>query len=143
MTASHSSSLMFTSIRSRRMPALFTSTCRSPNVSTAALTSRSAPSQSVTSSWLAMAAPPASTISSTTSPRESASTPVAVEADPPRSLTTTIAPSDGEQERVLAADATPRSRDDGDPALQCVHVVVLLSLASLDDFAVVFLRTSR
>ncbi len=39
MTASHSSSVMFVSIRSRRMPALFTSTCRSPNVSTAESTS--------------------------------------------------------------------------------------------------------
>ena len=35
MTASHSASVMFASIRSRRMPALLTSTSRPPKVSTA------------------------------------------------------------------------------------------------------------
>ena len=43
MTLSHSSSVMLTSIRSRRIPALLTSTWRSPNASTAASTSRGHP----------------------------------------------------------------------------------------------------
>ena len=47
MTASHSSSVMFESMRSRRMPALLISTWRSPNVSIAAVTSRSAPAKSL------------------------------------------------------------------------------------------------
>ena len=50
MIASHSSGDMFTSIRSRRIPALFTSTCRSPKVSTAWRIMCSAPSKSDTSS---------------------------------------------------------------------------------------------
>ena len=58
MTASHSSSVMLTSIRSRRMPALLTTTSRPPNVSHGLLDQRSAPSQSATSSPLATASPP-------------------------------------------------------------------------------------
>ena len=66
MTASHSSSVMFTSIRSRRMPALLTRTWRSPNVSIAVLMRRWAPSHVETSSPLATASPPIALISSTT-----------------------------------------------------------------------------
>ena len=44
MTASHSSSVMLVSMRSRRMPALLTTAWRSPNVSIAVLISRCAPS---------------------------------------------------------------------------------------------------
>src|SRR4051812_41792520 len=93
MTASHSSSVMFTSTRSRRMPALLTSTCRSPNASTAALTRRWPPSQSATLSPLAIASPPIALISSTTCCAGVASLPLPSLA-PPRSLTTTLAPSD-------------------------------------------------
>ena len=57
-TSSHSASVMLVSMRSRRMPALFTSTCRSPNVSMAVWISRWAPSQSATSSVFATASPP-------------------------------------------------------------------------------------
>ena len=67
MTESHSASVMLTSIRSRRIPALLTTACRSPNVSMAWLTIRWAPSQSDTSSPLAIASPPMPSISWTTS----------------------------------------------------------------------------
>ena len=67
MTASHSSSVMFTSMRSRRMPALFTTTSRRPNVSIACLTTLPAPSQLEMSSPLATASPPMPSISATTS----------------------------------------------------------------------------
>src|SRR5213078_4213270 len=53
--------------RSRRMPALFTSTSRPPKVSTAVLMSFWAPSQLEMSSPLATASPPMPLISSTTS----------------------------------------------------------------------------
>ena len=92
MTASHSSSLMLTSTRSRRIPALLTSTSRPPNVSMAVSTRRLPPSQSVTSSWLATPSPPAATISSTTCWAALTSSPDPW-SDPPRSLTTTLAPS--------------------------------------------------
>src|SRR5580704_3490964 len=92
MMSSHSFSVMLTSIRSRRMPALLTSTCRSPNASTAESIRRLAPSQSATSSWLAIASPPAATISSTTCWAGVASSPLP-SAAPPRSLTTSLAPS--------------------------------------------------
>ena len=91
MTASHSSSVMLVSIRSRRMPALLTTACRSPNVSTAVLIRRWAPSHDDTLSPLATASPPNALISSTTcwagdrSPPEPSTL-------PPRSFTTTFAP---------------------------------------------------
>ena len=112
MTASHSSSVMFTSIRSRRMPALLTSTSSPPKVSIACLTRRSAPSQSEMSSPLATASPPAATISSTTSLGRAARRARCRPCSPPRSLTTTLAPSRGQHQRVLAADAPAGAGDD-------------------------------
>ena len=50
MTASHSSSVMLKLILSRRIPALLMSTSSPPNVSTAWVTSASAPFQSLQSS---------------------------------------------------------------------------------------------
>ena len=91
MTASHSSSVMFVSMRSRRMPALFTSTSRPPKVSTAVLISRCAPCQSETSSPFDTASPPMALISSTTSWAGPVDAPVP-SISPPRSLTTTLAP---------------------------------------------------
>ena len=91
MTASHSSGVMLTSIRSRRIPALLTSTSSRPKVSMAVLTSRWAPSQSETSSPLATASPPMVRISSTTSPAGPVEPPVP-STSAPRSLTTTLAP---------------------------------------------------
>src|SRR5688572_6490112 len=92
MTASHSSSVMFTSIRSRRIPALFTSVSSPPNVSMAELMRRWAPSQSLTSSVLAMASPPAATMSSTTCCATGCISPLP-SASRPTSFTTTLAPS--------------------------------------------------
>ncbi len=91
MTASHSASLMFVSMRSRRMPALLMRMSRPPKVSTADCTRRSAPSQSLMSSVLAMASPPMASISSTTSWAGPWSVP-SPSIEPPRSLTTTLAP---------------------------------------------------
>src|SRR5262249_16511265 len=51
MTASHSSSLMLNSMRSRRMPALFTTMSTAPNSLTTLATSRSAARKSATLSW--------------------------------------------------------------------------------------------
>jgi hypothetical protein len=91
ITASHSVSVMFTSIRSRRMPALLTSTSRPPNVVTAVSMSRLAPSQSLMSSPLATASAPMARTSSTTSPAGPADDPLP-STSAPRSLTTTLAP---------------------------------------------------
>src|SRR6476469_5015187 len=91
MTASHSSSVMFVSIRSRRMPALLTTTWRSPKVSTAVLIRRWAPSHDEMSSPLATASPPRPLISWTTWSAGLRSPPVPSTL-PPRSLTTTLAP---------------------------------------------------
>ena len=66
MTASHSSSLVVNSIRSRTNPALLTRTSRRPKVSTTVATSRRAPSHAVMSSVFATALPPRAAISSRT-----------------------------------------------------------------------------
>src|SRR3954467_674559 len=82
MTASHSSALIEKIIRSRRMPALLTSTLRPPYVDTARSTSPVAKSQSPMSPATPMASPPAATISAAT-----------FSAPSPMSLTTTLAPA--------------------------------------------------
>src|SRR3954468_21005725 len=92
MTASHSSSVMFTSIRSRRIPALLTRMSSRPNSSIACCTSRSAPAKSATFSPLVDASPPAARISSTTCSAGPGSEPSPA-TPAPRSLTTTVAPA--------------------------------------------------
>src|SRR5262245_9705886 len=92
MTASHSPSSMLTSMRSRRMPALFTSVSRCPKVSIARWTMRPAPAKSATFSPSATASPPIALISSTTS-IAGLSEPPSPCMSPPRSFTTTFAPS--------------------------------------------------
>src|SRR5258706_7696992 len=82
---------MLVSMRSRKMPALLITACRSPKVSTAVLISRCAPSQEATLSPLATASPPIAVISSTTCWAGLRSPPVPSTL-PPRSLTTTFAP---------------------------------------------------
>src|SRR3954469_10350096 len=82
MTASHSSALMEKIIRSRKIPALLTSTLRPPYVDTAFWTSPVANSQSPMSPATPMASPPAATISAATASAAS-----------PMSLTTTFAPA--------------------------------------------------
>src|SRR5947209_4842230 len=91
-TASHSSSVMFTSIRSRRIPALFTRMSSRPNSSIACCTSRSAPAKSATFSPFVDASPPMARISSTTCSAGPASEPSPA-TPAPRSLTTTLAPA--------------------------------------------------
>ncbi len=101
MTASHSSSDMLKSIRSRRMPATATTPSMRPHRSTPAPTIFSPPSRVVTLSATATASPPAASISAT---RASATS--LVGSSParhtPMSATTTLAPS------AAAARATAR-----------------------------------
>src|SRR5688572_18613959 len=75
------------------MPALLTTTCRSPNASMAVSTIALAPSKDDTLSVLATASPPAATISSATDWAALTSLPLP-SVPPPRSFTTTRAPSD-------------------------------------------------
>ena len=116
MTASHSSSAAVNNIRSRRKPALLTSTSSPPNVSSARCTSACAPSQSAMSSPLATASPPAARISSTTACAGPVSCPPPSLLTP-RSFTTTRAPFTCERKRVLPPDPAARTRDDDDPTL--------------------------
>ena len=83
---------MFTSIRSRRNPALHTSVSRRPQASTAWETMARASSQSATSPPLATASPPAAAISDTTSAAAALGVPEPSRSTP-RSFTTTRAPS--------------------------------------------------
>ena len=92
ITASQSSTVMFTNMRSRTMPALVTTVSRPPKVSMAASIREPAPSQSLMSSPLTMASPPLATISFTTSWAGLRSTP-SPWSEAPRSFTTTLAPS--------------------------------------------------
>ena len=66
MTASHSSSEVLTSIRSRTNPALLTRMSSPPNVSIACWTIAAAASKSATSAPLTTASPPIASISATT-----------------------------------------------------------------------------
>src|SRR6185437_12346158 len=91
-TESHSSSVMFTSIRSRRIPALLTRMSSRPNSSIACRTSRSAPAKSATFSPFVEASPPEARISSTTCSAGPGSAPSPA-SPAPRSLTTTFAPA--------------------------------------------------
>ena len=128
MTESQSSSDMLTSIRSRRIPALLTSTCRSPNAATAASTRFWAPSAEATSSPLAMASPPKDRISSTTC---SAARPVVARAvdGPAEVVHDHLGALGGEQQCVLTAQAAPRTRDDRHPPFERTHVVLLLGFS--------------
>ena len=91
MTASHSSTDMVKTIRSRRIPALFTMTSSDPNESSAVCTRDLEPASSLTSSKCPTASPPAALISSTTCDAGRSSAPVPSHS-PPRSFTTTFAP---------------------------------------------------
>src|SRR3954470_19080381 len=91
MTASHSSSVMLTSMRSRRMPAFSTTASSLPKAETAWSIMCLAPFQSETSSPLATASPPLALISFTTCWAGPTSWPLPARS-PPRSFTTTLAP---------------------------------------------------
>ena len=111
MTASHSSSDMLKSIRSRRMPATATTPSIRPHRSTAVLMMRSPPAIELTSSATATASPPAASISFTT-----ASATALVGSSParptPMSATTTLAPSAAQANAQALADARSRTGDD-------------------------------
>ncbi len=94
MTASHSSGVILTRVRSRRMPALLTSASSRPSCSTAVRTIACAASISEQSPTDRTAVPPAATISSTTAWPAASST----------SPTTTPAPS------RASSSASPRPR---------------------------------
>src|SRR4029453_10220456 len=106
MTASHSASVMLTSMRSRRMPALLTRTSSLPNASIAVPTSFSAPAQSLISSGLATACPPAG-----------AAHRAAEVVDPHAGALRR------QQQRVLAADAAARAGHDRNPTVTDAHAV--------------------
>ena len=116
ITASHSSSPVVNTMRSRRKPALFTSTSRPPNVSIAVCTSRRAPSQSAMSSVLATASPPerGDLVDHLLRRAGVGAGAVAGDAeivhDDARALT-------GERQRVLSTDAAGGARDDDDAAV--------------------------
>ena len=109
----HSAKVMFTSMRSRRIPALLTRTSSRPNSSIAGCgTSRSAPASSATSSPLTIGhGGPAH------GPRRPLLTPGATEAPVPSTLrcrgsfTTTSAPCRANLDRVFAADAATGTGD--------------------------------
>src|SRR5438552_6295498 len=91
-TASKSSSLIFTRVRSRMMPALLTRMSILPNSSTAVLMMPSAASKSLTESYDGTAAPPSDSISLHTCAAGSSSVPRPSRLTP-TSFTTTLAPS--------------------------------------------------
>ncbi|MCZ7630728.1 MAG: hypothetical protein M5U19_17590 [Microthrixaceae bacterium] len=90
-TASHSASSEFTNMRSRTIPALFTTACSPPKDSIASCTISPAASQSATSCRETTAVPPAAVISSTTCCAGVSDGSLPSWATP-RSLTTTDAP---------------------------------------------------
>ena len=98
-------------------------------MSIARCTMRPAPAKSATFSPLATASPPIALISSTTSIAGLESTAVAVH------VAAEVVDHDlralaGERERVLTADAAPRSGHDDDPAVADTHAQLSFSAAS-------------
>ena len=91
MIASHSSIEVFANMRSRRMPALFTTASSRPNASIAAETSAADCSKSATSEPSTIASPPSRRTSAATSCAGLASAP-SPPVVAPRSFTTTRAP---------------------------------------------------
>ena len=109
MTASHSSSEVLASMRSRRKPALFTSTSSRPNASTAVAIRPSAWPQSATSAPLATASPPMArmVVDHLAGRAGRAALAVALGAEVVDHDLGSLA---GELERVLAPDAPTRHR---------------------------------
>ena len=113
-TASHSSSVADTNMRSRTTPALLTTTSSRPNASMAASTRCWAPSQSATSSPFTIASPPIASMSATTSaagPVVGLARAVELGADVVDDDTGALA---GQLERVAAAEAPPGAGHDHD-----------------------------
>ena len=120
MTASHSSSVMLTSTRSRRMPALLTSMSSRPNVSTAVLIRRWPPSQSATLSRVGdrLAAHRRDLVDDLFGRGAVASGAVGRAAEV---VDDDLGALRGEQQRVLATDAAPGAGDDGYPTFERTH----------------------
>jgi hypothetical protein len=119
MTESTSLSSMLKIIRSRRMPALFTTTCSAPNVSIAWRTMRSAAFQSETLSVLATASPPAPRSRRRPARRSGVGAGAVVAAaevvhDHLRAVLR-------EQQRLFAADAAAGPRDDRHASVEQSH----------------------
>ena len=117
MTASHSSSEVLTSIRSRTKPALLTRMSSPPKVSIACRTIASACAKSATSAPLTTASPPAASISRDHLVGRRLARPLAGERD------AVVVDDDlgavaGQLERVGAADAAAGAGDDRDAALE-------------------------
>ena len=128
MTRSHSSSVMLVSMRSRRMPALLTTTSRPPNVSMAWSIISLAAAKSLTSEPFTAASPPIAMISSTTSWAGPASAPV------PSRVGAEVVHDHlgallGQHQRVLAPDPPAGPGDDGHApfAHSCHDSLLLLS----------------
>ena len=121
MTASHSSSVMLTSTRSRRMPALFTSTCRSPNASTAVLIEALAalPVGDVVGVGDGLAAHGLDLVDDLLAPAVRSS-PDAVDGAA-EVVDDDLGALRREQQRVLAADAPAGAGDDRDASVECTH----------------------
>ena len=117
ITASKSLSSIFTRVRSRTIPALFTTMSIRPNASTAASTIRPAPSKSDTESRAATAVPPASSMAATHLRRRILGGLVTLERDPD-----VVHHDRGalarQRERELTAEAATRSRHHGHPTVQ-------------------------
>ena len=119
---------MLTSIRSRRMPALFTRMSSRPNASTACATSRRAPSKSATFSPSATASEPSASISATTVVRRRRVGALAAE------RAAEVVDDDacaraGERERVLASDSASGAGDDRDLAVEQAHQSLSIRVA--------------
>ena len=124
ITASHSSSEVLANMRSRRKPALLTSTSSRPNASTAVATSASAWAQSATSAPLATASPPmaADGVDHLAGRTGRAAGAVDLGAEV---VDDDLGSLPCELERVAAADAPPRAGHDHDPSVTDAHAADL------------------
>ena len=123
MTASHSASVMLTSIRSRRMPALLTSDVEAAEGVDRLLHEAlgAVPVADVVAVGDGLAAHGLDLVDDLAGPGPWSLPSPSIE--PPRSLTTTLAPVLGQHQRVLAADAAARAGDDAHPSLaQLAHL---------------------
>ena len=108
---------MLWNVLSRRMPALLITMSTRPNASSAVFTIAAPPSGEATECVSATAMPPRLSISFAAVCAGPSEPPVP-SMPPPRSLMTTWAPRRREQERVLAAEAAARARDDRNLAVE-------------------------
>src|SRR6185312_1546092 len=121
-------------VLSRRMPALHTRMSTRPHFAHASATIASTAAKSVTEAALAMASPPAASISATTFCAGVAAPPVPSSA-PPKSLTTTLAP------RAASARACARPNPPPAPVTIATRLSKRIAMTDLrEDFAEQFLH---